>query len=63
MFNNIKGIFSKFTGSEEEQEDDEYSINLSYSPVPLTIALRKRKFEEEQLAKYGIVKEKMCDIL
>lgn len=62
MFNSIKDIFSKITYDDKLQEE-EYSISLSYKTVPMTIALRKRKFEEEQRVKYGIVKEKMCDIL
>lgn len=63
MFPGIKSIFSMFTGNGEDTEEDEYAIDLTYSQVPMTIALRKRKFEEEQLAKYGITKEKSCDIL
>ncbi len=34
----------------------------SYQPVPLTLALRKRKQEEEQFAKYQVKKEKRFEI-
>lgn len=62
MFGSIKGIFSKFTGEEDETDVDDYSLILSYKSVPMTIALRKRRFEEEQTAKYGLHKDKSCDI-
>lgn len=34
----------------------------SYKPVPLTLALRKRKQEEEQFARYQVKKEKKFEI-
>lgn len=61
MLGNIKDFFSNFIN--DDDKNDAYSLELSYSPVPLTIALRKRQVEEELLSKYEISKEKTCDIL
>lgn len=70
MFNikdNIMSALSKVANEKRNEEiteriEDEYPVDLSYSPVPLTVALRKRKYEEEQYNKYGIAKDKTCDI-
>lgn len=66
---NFKNIFSKASAVEEDEtmfvdntETEDFSIDLSYTKVPLTLALRKRKYEEEQYSKYGIAKEKICEI-
>lgn len=36
---------------------------LSYSKVPFTLALSKRKYDEEQRKKYNIPKNKKADLL
>ena len=60
----FKSIFKKVLPAENENDtEDENVPTLSYSHVPLTIALRKRKYEEEQFAKYGLHKEKICELL
>lgn len=58
----FKSIFEKVLPAEKDTEDENVPT-LSYSHVPLTIALRKRKYEEEQFAKYGLHKEKICELL
>lgn len=59
----LKSILKKILPENIKMNDIETEniSNSSYSPVPLTLALRKRKYEEEQFAKYGIHKEKMYE--
>ena len=35
----------------------------SYSKIPFTLALRKRKYDEDQRKKYNIPKNKKADLL
>lgn len=67
LINGAKSFKSFLTsiGSMEkggEAETEEFNLHLSYSSVPLTLTLQKRQFEEEQLKKYGIAKQKTCEI-
>lgn len=57
MLKNIlkNGVISKFLHSEEEE------INVNYKAVPFTLTLVKRKYEEEQFAKYGLAKKKLYE--
>ena len=50
------GHFNKI---KEKKED----AKVSYSPVPFTIALSKRKYDEDQRRKYKIPKKKSADFL
>lgn len=55
MFNNF---FRKIGAPKGDNRDDE---SLPYESIPLTLALRKRRFDEEQRKKYNIEKPKKCD--
>ena len=55
----LKGFLKQIFTKNQQEENIQ---NSSYSTVPFTLALRKRKYEEEQFSKYGIHKEKKCDI-
>lgn len=46
----------------EEETRNKNMSSISYFPVPFTLALRKRKFEEEQFTMYGIKKDKIFNI-
>lgn len=50
----------KALGKSNTTEDE---IQISYSKVPLTLALCKRKYDEEQRKKYKIPKDKRADLL
>lgn len=39
-------------------KDGKPAKDVSYSPVPMTVALRKRKREEEEFTRYGVKKER-----
>lgn len=46
-----------------KRKEEEQDIPLSYSPVLLSPALRRRKYEEEQRKKYGLKKTKSFDLM
>lgn len=58
----LKSIVSKVSVDDDEPEDDMPMPELSYSHVPLTLELRKRKFQEELYEKHGICKKKTFEI-
>ncbi len=67
---NIRNIIFPVKANDiEEEEEENYAkgyeamTNIAYQSVPLTLALRKRKYEEEQYSKYSIKKEKTCEII
>lgn len=60
FLNLLKGGFTP--GEDTGAEEEDVNLNLSFCKIPLTLALRRRKFEEEQQKKYGFAKEKNCDI-
>ncbi|MDA8222501.1 hypothetical protein [Desulfosporosinus sp.] len=47
----------------EEGEEDNTIINLTYVKVPLTPKLRERQYEEQLREKYNIPKEKKGELL
>lgn len=75
MLKRIKNIFLSVSGSKEngnpetgitEPDPDVPASDqgvpiLTYSKIPLTLALRKRQFDEQQRKKYGIPKEKQSE--
>lgn len=57
FLNLLKGGFTP--GEDTGAEEEDVNLNLSFCKIPLTLALRRRKFEEEQQKKYGFAKEKI----
>lgn len=53
-------IIGHISKTMEKKEKEGY---LSYSKVPFTLALSKRKYDEEQRKKYNIPKNKKADLL
>lgn len=51
----LKEMLIKIIPQTKQEEE------IHYTSVPLTLALRKRKFQEEQLKKYDLHKDKICD--
>jgi len=59
----LKNIINKiFPQSQKKSIEEEYVSDNPYTSVPFTLALRKRKYEEEQFLKYGLHKEKTYDV-
>lgn len=53
MFDSFREKFASMLIKGEKSEE-----KVSYSPIVMTVALCKRKHEEEQMAKYGVKKER-----
>lgn len=59
----LRGIIDKIVFKTEIAVETEKKESASYNTVPLTLELRKRKYEEEQLKKYGLHKKKKVEVL
>ncbi len=57
MFSKLKEKVASVLSKEKKDDADDFTP-LPYQTVPLTVALRKRKYEEEQFAMYGLQKER-----
>ncbi len=44
-------------------DTEELLVSLQYKPIPMTLELRKRRYEEQLRKRYNLAKEKNCTLL